>query len=122
MKRQPYFPRTVSERPEWFNNFATQMPVANATLALPAADVTAIIADASYCEYVSGPWLTAVREFGPAATAGVDVLYDGPGPNPMVLPDFSVPPLPTGVTAVAAGALLRIFNFVKTIKAAPGYT
>ncbi len=84
--------------------------------------MTAIIDDAAYCEYVCGAWLAAAREFGPAATAAVEGFLDGPGPNPMVLPAFTAPALPAGVTAAAAGALPRIFNFVKTIKAAPGYT
>ena len=54
MKRQPYFPRTIDKRPEWFGNFATQLIAANATLGLPADDVTDIVADARFCEYACG--------------------------------------------------------------------
>lgn len=122
MKRQRYFPATVAARPEWFNNYATQLPLANPVLALPAADVTASVADARYCEHVCGAWLTAARELGPAATAAVDDLFDGAGADPFVLPGFNPPPLPAGVTAVPPGALRRIFAFVQTIKASPGYT
>ena len=122
MKRQPYFPRTVAERPEWFHNFATELPLANAALGLPAADVTARTADASYSEYLCGAWLTAVREFGPACTASVEEFLGGTGAGAFVPPVFTAPPLPAGVAAVPPGALERIFAFVQTIKASPNYT
>jgi len=121
MKRQPYFPRLVSERPDWFANFATQLPIANTTLALPAPDVTASVNDARFCHYSCGAWLTGAREFGPAATAAIDGLFNGTGTDPFVLPPFTVPALPAGVTAVLPGALTRISNFVQTIKASPNY-
>lgn len=122
MKRQPYFPRIVAQRPEWFSHYASELAVANAVLQLPAADVTDSIADAKFCQYACGDWLTAVRDHGPAATQGIDELFDGSSVEPFVLPDFSPPALPAGVTAVPAGALRRIFDFVKTIKASPNYT
>ena len=122
MKRQPYFPRIVSERPDWFANFATQLPIANATLALPAATVTAFVNEARFCQYASGPWLTGGREFGPASTASLEELFNGSGVDPYVLPVFTPPALPAGVTPVAPGALTRIFAFVQTIKATPTYT
>jgi hypothetical protein len=122
MKRQHYFPRILSQRPEWFNNYATQLPIANAVLAMPAPEVTASVADARFCEYASGAWLAAVREFGPASSSALDDLYDGPGGAPFVLPVFTVPPLPAGATPVPSGALQRIFAFVQAIKARPTYT
>lgn len=122
MKRQPYFPRTLSKRPEWFANYATQLPLANPILALPAPGVTASVADARFCEYAAGVWLNATREFGPAATASIEQFYGGPGGAAYVLPVFTPPPLPAGVTAVPSGALRRIFAFVQSIKAAPTYT
>ena len=42
--------------------------------------------------------------------------------DPYVLPLFTVPALPAGVTAVAAGALRRIAAFVQIIKNSPNYT
>ena len=69
MKRQRFFPRTNAARPEWFGNFAAQIVIANAILGLPAGKVTNIVKDALYAKYLTGLWLTAVREFGPAATA-----------------------------------------------------
>ncbi len=122
MKRQPYFPRIVSERPDWFANYATQLPIANTTLALPAANVTASVGDARYCEHASGSWLTAAREFGPASTSALDQLFNGAGAAPFILPVFTSPALPAGVSAVPPGALARIFAFVQTIKASPNYT
>ena len=122
MKRQPYFPRTVAARPEWFGNFATQLPIANAELGMAAAEVTAIVNDAKFCEYACGPWLTAVREFGPASTAAIDILFDSPSSTPFVLPAFTVPALPATVTAVPPGALTRINDFVRAIKSRPNYT
>ncbi len=128
MKRQPYFPRTVAERPVWFANYATQLLIANATLTLPAADVAASVADARFCEYGCGVWLTAAREFGPSATSALELLFDGTGNAPFVLPVFTVPGLPPAmpplpaVVPVAAGALTRIVAFVQTIKNSPKYT
>ena len=122
MKRQRYFPETMAERPAWFENFATQLTPANVTLGLDAGAVTDIIADARYCRYVCGVWLTAVREFGPAATAALEILFSGSGATDMVLPAFTAPALPAGVTAVPPGALDRIFAFVQTIKSCAKYT
>lgn len=122
MKRQPYFPRAKSELPEWYSNYATQLPIANATLALPPASVDASVADALFLEYTTGIWLIATREFGPAATASVKELSYGTGGVAHVLPGFSPPALPTGVVAVIPGAQDRISHFVQSIKAAPAYT
>jgi hypothetical protein len=63
MKRQPYFLRLIGLRPEWFNNFATQLPIANDTLALPAGDVTTFVNEARFNGHASGSWLTGAREF-----------------------------------------------------------
>lgn len=122
MKRQHYFPRTQSARPEWFANFAIQLPLANTALGLDAGEVSDAVADARYLEYAAGAWLTAVREFGLAATSALDDLYDGPGPDPFVLPTFATPALPSGVTAVGAGALQRLTGFVQAVKAASTYS
>lgn len=121
MKRQPYFPRLTGLRPEWFANYAAELTLANATLALPAPAVAASVADALFCEYACGPWLTAARDFGPAATESVSILLDGPGTSPHGLTVFTAPPLGT-VVPVDSGALQRIYKFVQTIKASPNYT
>lgn len=121
MKRQPYFPRTIDGRPHWFANYATQLPIANATLGLPAAAVTASVNDADYAHYITGNWLTAARETGPAFTAAVDEFLSTDGVGPFAPPTFTSPPL-GGVVPVPAGVLNRIFLFVQTIKSSPNYT
>jgi hypothetical protein len=89
MKRQHYFPRLAGLRSAWFDQYATQLALANATLGLPAADVTDTIADARYCQHACGVWLTAVRDFGPAATSALDHLLQGEkGAGDLVLPVF----------------------------------
>ena len=54
MKRKPYFPRIISEQPEWFRNFREELAVANAILTMPAPDVTKRSADAPHLEHASG--------------------------------------------------------------------
>jgi hypothetical protein len=122
MKRQPYFPQIISARPDWFGTFGAELTPANAQLGLAAPVVAGAVADALYLKYATGPWLNAARDFGPACTSAIESLFDGPGPDPFVLPDFHAPALPAGVVAVAAGALTRIFALVGTIKLLPGYT
>lgn len=122
MKRQRYFPNRNTDRTNWFGNFATELPVLNGTLALPAPDVADVVADAKFCAYTNGAWLTAVREFGPAATAGLEELFTSAPGGDFVLPAFAAPALPTGVVAVPAGALDRIFAFVQVIKTSVNYT
>ena len=51
MKRQPFFPRIIAARPDWFGNFAAQILIANATLGLPAGDVTAIVGPEDAAEH-----------------------------------------------------------------------
>ena len=129
MKKQPFFPRLIEARPEWFGTYGTQLNALGVSiLALVDTDVAASVADARYLEYCSGSWLAAVREFGPACTAALNVLYDQAGSDPFVLPTFTAPPLPAAnpplpaVVAVAPGALQRIFAFVQIIKKQPTYT
>ncbi|MCB1077658.1 MAG: hypothetical protein KDM64_07520 [Verrucomicrobiae bacterium] len=122
MKRQPYFPRQVAERPEWFRVFAEQLDHHNPVLGLPAVDLAEAIADAVWLEYLTRYWVPATRDFGPASTATLALAYRGTGDDPMVLPGFEPPALPTGVTARRPGALYRIFDFVQTIKKCPNYS
>lgn len=131
MTRKPYFPKRISERPEWFHQFATQLPQANTVLGLPAPDITARVADALFCEYLCGPWLSSIRDAGPAATAAVETLFSGDSAGNFAVPVFTPPPLPPGDAAatppipatvpVPAGALRRIQDFVGVIKRSPNY-
>jgi hypothetical protein len=128
MKRQYYFPRTLESRPDWFGTYARQLNLLGTGLNLVPGDFASSVADGLYLEYVSGLWLKAVREFGPACTSALDTLYDLDGNDPFVLPVFTAPGLPPAnaplpaVVAVRPGALQRIFAYVQVIKASPAYT
>ena len=63
-----------------------------------------------------GTWLAAVRPWSLGCTDAVDEAQNGTGTSPQVLPVFNAPALPTGVTAVNPGALLRILAAVQQIK------
>jgi hypothetical protein len=120
MKRQPYFPRIVSEWPGWFRNLREEIPVANVILTMPAVDVTNRSADALYLEHASGIYLTKVREFGTAYTAFLDRACHGTESDPLVFTAFTPPE--DAPPAVLPGALDRIFAFVQQIKKSSNYT
>lgn len=121
MRRQAYYPSRISDQVLWLANFRNKLPGYQETLALPEAETTACIASCNFTIYVLGDWLTAVRDFGPAATEAMDLLLTGTGPDPVALPVMDPPPLPTGVGPVPPGVLTRVFELVAIIKAAPGY-
>ncbi|MCX6898213.1 MAG: hypothetical protein NT105_05885 [Verrucomicrobia bacterium] len=122
MRRQTYYPSRIANQILWLGNFRNKLPGYETVLGLPSAHVDACVASCNYTIYALGEWLTAVRDFGPAATEAVDLLLAGSGPDAVVLPVFTVPTLPTGVASVPPGALNRLFDLVAIIKAAPGYT
>ena len=122
MKRQPYYPRHVGAQPEWHLNYADVLAEKAETLQLAPAGVAASVNDSRHLGYSLGVWLTKVREFGPAATGQLKILRYGTGTAEFELPGFIAPAPPAGLTAVQPGALNRIFKYVRTIKAAPGYT
>ena len=57
-----------------------------------------------------------------AVTDAVEFLSSGTGAGAMVLPGFTAPALPAGVTAVPPGSLTRIFALVAKMKLNAGYT
>lgn len=132
MKRKNFFPTRISERPEWFHKLATQLLVVNPVLGVDTTTLNARVADALYCEYLCGPWLTWARGNGEAATAAVETLFRGESEGAFDPPVFTPPPLPPGdatatppipaTVAVPAGALLRLFDFIANIKRMPTYT
>jgi hypothetical protein len=122
MKRQPYYPKQIADQPEWHFNYADRLAENGAAMGLLAADVTASVNDSKHLGYALGAWLTKVREFGPGATGELETLKFGTGGTAFELPVFEPPAPPAGLTAVLPGALARIFKYVQTIKAAPGYT
>ena len=74
------------------------------------------MADCGWLEYILELWLPAGRAFDKAATDASLLAQTGKGSGNMSLPTFTPPALPTGVTAVAPGALSRIFALVQIIK------
>lgn len=122
MKRQSYYPSRFSDQIPWLENFRTKIGGYTATLSLDTAKVTAAVGAARYVIYVLSQWLPAVRAVGPAATATIDILLNGEGSSAIVLPTFTAPALPTGVVAVAPGALKLIFDLVEDVTDADAYT
>lgn len=122
MKRQPYYPRILADQPEWHFNYADQLTEQATALGLVPAEVTATVNDSRHLGYALGTWLTTVRDFGPGSTAQLESLRYGTGDDPFVLPTFTAPAPPEGLTAVKPGALNRIFDYVQVIKKRPAYT
>jgi hypothetical protein len=125
MQRQPYYPPILAQRPEWHTNFAAKLALYGPALGLTTAQVNNGVADNLYLAHGLGDWISAVREFGPAATGALRVLESGTGGDAFTFTAFTAPPLPTlpsGVTEVLPGALTRTFGLVQVIKGLPGYT
>ena len=122
MKRQNYFPRRMEGQPTWLLNYANALAIHAPNLSISSTDTGASMDDARWAAYGLGIWLAAVRAFSPASTDAVDALLTGTGDAVMTLPTFTVPALPSGVTARKPGALTRIFAMVARIKLDPAYT
>jgi hypothetical protein len=122
MKRQNYYPSRIGDQIVWLENFRTKLPGYTAALGLVQGKVDDAVASARFVVYVLSQWLAAVRALGPSATDAVDLLLNGDGNDPLVLPTFVAPALPQGVAPVAPGALWRIFDLVTEIRAADAYT
>lgn len=122
MKRQDYYPSRIGDQVNWLDNFAVKLPIHGATLGASTGEVTAAVNDAKWCNYVLGTWLTAVRAFAPSTTDAVDDVLTGTGLATMVLPTFTAPALPTGVTAALPGALNRLFALIGRLKTSTNFT
>lgn len=125
MQRANYYPALLAQRPEWHINFAAKLPIYGPTLGLTTAQINNAVADNLYLAHGLGDWISAVREFGPAATGALRVLESGTGGAAFAFTVFTAPTLPTlpaGVTEVLPGALTRTFGLVQVVKGLPGYT
>jgi hypothetical protein len=122
MKRTNYYPSRIGDQDDWLDNFAAKLPLHGPTLGLAAGDVTAAVNDAKWGNYVLGTWLAAVRNFSPSTTDAVDDVLTGQGASAIVLPTFTAPLLPAGVTPQLPGLLNRIFTLVAKIKLSGTYT
>lgn len=116
MKRQDYYPSRIGDQVNWLDNYSVKLPTYGPTLGVVAGDITDSVNDAQYAGYVLGTWLSAVRNFSPSTTDAVDDVLTGSGAGAMVLPTFTAPALPTGVTAALPGTLTRIFALVAKMK------
>jgi hypothetical protein len=122
MKRQNYYPSRIAFQAEWLENFRLKLGGYEAVLELETGVVTAAVADARWLVHVLLSWLNAVRAFSPACTEAVEDALTGSGVDPFILPVFTPPALPVGVTPVPSGALNRIFALVQIIKNKAGYS
>jgi hypothetical protein len=122
MRRQTYYPSRIGDQVNWLDNYAVKLPIHGAALGVIAGDITASVNDAKYANYVLGTWLSAVRNFSPSTTDAVDDVLAGSGSGPMVLPTFTAPALPAGITAAIPGTLTRIFGLIAKMKLSAGYT
>ena len=116
MKRQDYYPSCIGDQVNWLDNYSVKLPLYGATLGVAPADVAASVNDAKWSNYVLGTWLSAVRAFSPSTTDAVDAVLTGAGTAAVVLPTFTAPTLPAGVSAALPGALNRIFALIAKMK------
>jgi hypothetical protein len=116
MKRNTYYPVRQNDQIVWLGNFSSKLPALAVTLGLTAAQVSAAVADCGWLIYVQQSWLPAGRAWALSCTYAAAEAQTGDSSALMVLPVFAAPALPTGVVAVNAGALTRLFALVQFIK------
>jgi hypothetical protein len=124
MKRNDYYPRHQSARPEWHLNFAAKLPVYGPTLGFTPTQIDNAVADNLTLAYGLGEWKTNLYEFGPAGTASLRDLESGTGSAAFVFPAYTapdLPELPAGAAPVKPGALERTFLMVHEMKGKQAY-
>ena len=121
MRRQLYFPVRIAEQVPWLELYAWQLPEHGPTCGVSAGDIAASVNDARYAAYVLGAWLVSVRPFSRSTTVAAEEVLTGDGASAMVLPTFTVPELPEGVTEALPGTLTRIFALIAKMKLSAGY-
>jgi hypothetical protein len=117
-----YYPKRQPEQLVWLINYAGKVPGYVTVLGLTTAFGTATVADALWLVYVLQNWWPDTKSWGSACSKAVTDVQTGTAPGAFVLPVFTAPALPTGVTAQPAGALTRIFAAVQQMKASPKMT
>ena len=115
MKHQEWYPGRVADQIAWLLNFGDKLPGKATALGLAPALVASLVADALWLAYLLQSWLDAVRAFSHGCTQTAIAAQTGFGPL-MVLPGFTAPTLPNGVTPQTEGSLRRIFTAVQDIK------
>ena len=121
VKRNSYYPMQVAKQILWLENWRLKLAGHATALGLSAGQVSAGVADARWLIYILQSWLNSVRAWSQSCKEAAKAAQNGAGVVPMLLPTFTAPALPDGVTPVAAGALNRIFALVQVIKDSAGY-
>ncbi|MEI7731431.1 MAG: hypothetical protein WCO56_17790 [Verrucomicrobiota bacterium] len=122
MKKQPYYPSRISDQTVWLDNFIRKAPGYVTPLGLVQAEVDAVVAGCKFLHYVLDAWVNSARVFSMAVTKAEEAAAHGLGTDPIVLPVFTAPALPTGVAPVAPGTLTRVYELVRVIKGKSAYT
>jgi hypothetical protein len=116
VKHNTFYPSRQADQVIWLTNYKNTLPGLASTLGLSSPQSTAAVADCNWLIYVTGSWLPASRAWSQACTDALTEAQTGTGSSAQVLPVFTAPALPSGVSAVNPGALTRIFDLVQQIK------
>jgi len=116
MKRNNYYPSRQGDQLIWLVNFCNKLAGHATALGLTTGQVTAAVADCGWLIYVLQTWLGTARAWAESATDAATEAQSGTGNAAQVLPVFTAPALPTGVTAVNPGGLDRLFALIQQIK------
>lgn len=122
MTRQAYFPIRVADQLVWLENFRNKLAGHAPALGITVDRCQEAVDDARWLIYTLGSWLPAVRAWQKSCTDAAKAAQTGSAPGDLVLPAFTAPALPTGVTAQPEGSLLRIFDIVAELKESNTYT
>ncbi|MBL9117361.1 MAG: hypothetical protein JNJ83_20300 [Verrucomicrobiaceae bacterium] len=126
MKHQLYFPARHADQLGWLIHFRQVLPRVAERLwpGVPAEERMHLerLGDLDWLIYMMGTLMAWLRSCSKAVMSMQRALLTGKaeGARELVLPSFE-PPLPPG-PGVRGGALKRVFQLVRAIKTAPGYT
>jgi len=116
VKHNSYYPSRQADKIVWLTNFKNTLPGLATALGLSSPQSTAAVADCNWLIYILQSWLPASRAWSQACTDALTEAQSGTGSSAQVLPVFTAPALPSGVTAVNPGALARTFDLIQRIK------
>ena len=126
MKHQLYFPARHADQLGWLIHFRQTLPVVAERLwpGVPAEERLHVerLRDLDWLIYVMGTLMAWLRSSSKAVMSMQRALLTGKaeGLRELMLPTFE-PPLAPG-PGVRSGALKRVFQLVRLIKASPGFT
>jgi hypothetical protein len=133
-----YFPKSESDQVPWCTNFRNKIGTHGPTCGIAAAEITDTQADLDFYVFLLNAWHPALQDALKRGTKYKTQVATGSGPLlplpvPPPVPTPAPPPLPNpnpgggGTPAPATfvrppGVLTRLFNLIRRIKLAPGYT